>query len=249
MNLRPLGKSVAYAIRRLLPRKDGAIILAYHSIDDTDDPYTVSPGMFEWQLGEIRRQGLRVVKLAELEKMLEAGHVESRTVVLTFDDGRRDNYVHTFPILKRFAMPATIFSVTGIIGSGFKGSSGEVPVLTEAQMRDMHDSGLVDFEPHTESHPNLKKIPIDDVRREVTTSKRMLENMLGRPCPYFAYPYGRHTQEIRRVVRESGIRLAVATHAGFVTLGSERLALPRNDIRPDVTPAQFKSILRRGSLR
>src|SRR3989344_560479 len=249
MSIRSIGKSFLYALRRLLPRTHGALILAYHSIDTHDDQYTVSPGVFEWQMEEIARQGLRIMPLRELDEMLTAGRIEDKTVLLTFDDGRHDNYTNLFPVIRKRGIPVTIFSITGEIGKVRASSVRPLPMLTESEMREMDSSGLVDFEPHTETHPKLTKVSPEDVRREVTSSKHSLESIFSKACPYFAYPYGRHTPEIRRIVHESGIRLALAPHAGFVTETTERLALPRNDIRHDVTQAQFRSILKRGSLR
>jgi peptidoglycan/xylan/chitin deacetylase (PgdA/CDA1 family) len=249
MRLRKAVKSLAYLLRGLLTRKKGCLILAYHSVDKHNDQYTVEPKVFQWQMSEIARQGLRVITLAELEKMINAGHVEDGTVVLTFDDGREDNYTNTFPILKQHKFPATIFSITGIIGGEYVGKARAVPILSEAQMREMHASMLIDFEPHTVTHPKLPNISTSSAAEEITTSKEVLEAMLAKECPYFAYPYGRFTQEVKETLKSAGIRLAVATHAGFVTAVSDRLALPRNDIRRDVTNMEFKSILRRGSLR
>jgi peptidoglycan/xylan/chitin deacetylase (PgdA/CDA1 family) len=37
---------------------------------------------------------------------------------ITFDDGYRDVYYHGFPVLKRMGIPAAVFVVTGIVGTG-----------------------------------------------------------------------------------------------------------------------------------
>jgi len=44
--------------------------------------------------------------------------IPENTVVITFDDGYRDNYINAFPILKKYQVPATIFITAGVINSG-----------------------------------------------------------------------------------------------------------------------------------
>lgn len=232
-----------------MPRQKGAIVLTYHSVDDFDDEYTVSKETFEWQLDAIENAGLRVISVSELDQMLEKGEVADKTVILTFDDGRKDNFTNLFPILLERKIPATIFSITGIIGGEYQGKGRAVPMLSESDMQRMQDSGVIDFEPHTITHPKLTQVSLEEVRHEVKGSKHSLETMFSKGCDYFAYPYGRHSPEIRQILKENGIKLAFATQAGFVTRMSDRLTLPRNHIRHDVTKAQFKSILNRGSLR
>lgn len=249
MGLRTFGKPFAYALQRLLPRRQGCLILGHHSIGDFDEQFTVSSDEFEWQLQEIARQGLKVIMLSELEKMMDAGHVEDKTVVLTFDDGRDDNYTHLFPIVQKYKVPATIFSITGFIGKIRPSSVRPNPMLSEEQMREMQESGLIDFQPHTVTHPKLTQVSLDEARKEVSDSRLMLERMFSKPCPYFAYPYGRRSLEIEQVLKDSGIRLACTGLRGFVTAESNRMALPRSEVRRYTSRGIFKSVLKRGSLR
>ncbi len=242
-------KIILYSLLMYLPRRGGTLILGYHSVGNFDDPFTVLTAEMDWQLSEIKRQGLKVITLTELEEQMNAHRVEDGTVVLTFDDGRDDNYTNLFALLKKYKVPATIFSVTGFIGKIRPSSVRPNPMLSEDQMREMQLSGLVDFQPHTVTHPKLTKVSLDEVRKEVSESKEALEKMLDKPCAYFAYPYGRHSQEIKEVLQECGIRLAASGLRGFVTPMTDRLALPRSEIKRSTSRNEFKSILRRGSLR
>ena len=44
-------------------------------------------------------------------------HIPKKSVIITFDDGYKDNYSCAYPILKKYRLPATIFLATGHIGN------------------------------------------------------------------------------------------------------------------------------------
>lgn len=65
------------------------------------------------------REHFDVLSMHELLSMWreKIWNPERRYCVITFDDGWLDNYMHAFPVLRRYDVPATIFLPTGVIGT------------------------------------------------------------------------------------------------------------------------------------
>lgn len=108
------------ALGRRIKSMDGAIILYGHRISDDDEGYLqgLKPEWLDQQLAYLTRH-YEVIPLRTLVDCFERGQpVPQRSVVLTFDDGFRDNLTHAFPLLQRYRVPATIFVVTGSLTYG-----------------------------------------------------------------------------------------------------------------------------------
>lgn len=116
--------------------------------------------------------------------------------------------------------------------------------LTREQLRDLASSPLVTIGAHTERHINLARASAEEVGREMTGSRRTLEDILQREVVHFAYPFGN--------VRACGPREAqIAGAAGFHTAVTCRRgmlfpehrdhlhALPREPLDGSDTPARL----------
>jgi peptidoglycan/xylan/chitin deacetylase (PgdA/CDA1 family) len=100
-----LGNS-AWRRRRLL-------IVGYHGISLNDEhewsDLYISPEHFERRLAVIREEGCTVLPLAEGIRRLYDGTLPDRSLVITFDDGAYDFHARAAPILRRHALPATVY--------------------------------------------------------------------------------------------------------------------------------------------
>ena len=116
-----------HASKHFLSRLQGqVVILTYHRVlskKELSDQF-VQPGMyvrddvFDAQM-RFLREHFQILPFSELLSLWRNNLWDKRTryCVVTFDDGWLDNYIHAFPILKRYAMPATIFLPTAYVGT------------------------------------------------------------------------------------------------------------------------------------
>lgn len=105
---------------RSLRRQKGCVILYGHRVTDNDEGYMqgLRPEWLDAQLGYLTRH-YEIISLHQLLLCYEHGRpVPARSVVLTFDDGFRDNLENAFPVLEKHGVPATIFAVTGSLTTG-----------------------------------------------------------------------------------------------------------------------------------
>jgi peptidoglycan/xylan/chitin deacetylase (PgdA/CDA1 family) len=162
---------------------------------------------FKQQMYFLKIHKYNVISLQEAADMIKWGrNIPPKTVVITFDDGFKDNYTLAFPILKETGLKATIFIIVDEVGRK------EGDRLSWEEIRQMRDSGLVDFGSHALGSRALIDIKDEaDLKREIFDSKKALEERLGRTVNSFAYPGGFLNPHIRQLVAEAGYSVAVTT--------------------------------------
>ena len=113
--------------------------------------------------------------------------------------------------------------------------------LTWEEIREMAAAGG-SFYPHTMTHPILTQIPYEEQLREVTESRRLLEQRLGTTADIFCYPNGGAADfdtDTIRALQEAGYRAAVTGLPGFDRTDDtsldpfhlHRLAIPGDAVR------------------
>lgn len=239
-----LAKDIFFSAGSLLGLpEDRAIVLMYHSLSPVANIFmNVEPFVFAQQLAYIAALKRPVISLAELVRRLSHGERLGGSIVITFDDGYRDNRTVAYPVLERYKFPATIFVQTGLIGCT---DHRDLERLSEEDLHFMHATGLIDIQPHTISHPKLSRLDASRARDEVLGSKKHIEAVLGKTCGFFAYPFGDHTAETKHVVADAGFQAAVTVHEGTVGPECDMLQIPRVSIDSSTSRYQFAGKLSR----
>jgi len=104
-------------VTRKLAGKRCVFILLYHKIGPKAPPLvgeTVIPQDFERQIQYLKKR-YKIIDLKDLKSAISNANSSKDLVVLTSDDGYRDNYLHAFPIVKKYNVPLTIFLTTDVI--------------------------------------------------------------------------------------------------------------------------------------
>jgi peptidoglycan/xylan/chitin deacetylase (PgdA/CDA1 family) len=62
---------------------------------------------------------------------------------------------------------------------------------------------------HTHTHPFLTKLTTDEeLDKEISASKKFIEEEIGHPITVFAYPFGEKNPQVERVVVHAGYKIA-----------------------------------------
>lgn len=109
------------AARRMIP--SGLTVLVYHRIADPNRPdfyglrdnVSATPNGFAAQLDYLARE-YNVISMGDLTALVVEGRkLPQRAVLITFDDGYRDNFTTALPGLVARGMPALMFAVPGFL--------------------------------------------------------------------------------------------------------------------------------------
>lgn len=105
-------------------------------------------------------------------------------------------------------------------------------MLTPQEVRELDSHPLIRVGAHSRTHSQLNAIPRYAAYRDMAAGKHDLENLLGRPVPDFAYPYGAHGRIVCWLARLCGFKRAFTTEPWAIEdIGEESaMKLPRVDL-------------------
>ena len=233
--LRSVLSDVSYrTIRFTNGTRHGLRMLMYHRVTDAHptDRLCVPVAHFAAQMKHLREAGFHTITFAQAVRWI-TGHgtpaLPERAIVLTFDDGFEDNFLHAYPMMTRHGLTGCFFVPSGFIEAGQDGRRPSDRPMSWAQLRELLTAGH-EIGAHSVSHAKLTAIDEAAMRREVRACKDVLERGLKRPVRFFCYPAGDYNSSVKRAVRESGYRGACTVEPGANDSGADPFALKRTEI-------------------
>jgi peptidoglycan/xylan/chitin deacetylase (PgdA/CDA1 family) len=230
-------------------------VFMYHHVNpNAGDLVTVTPEVFEGQMRRLRDGGYRSLTPDDLVEHLQGGAVPRKSVAVTFDDGWLDNYLFAFPVLRKYGVRATIFLVTSRVdraSTGGREAGSFVPTHRESKLlaltgeahrvvlnwdhvREMAESGLVEFFSHTMTHARCDTLSPDGLVGELHGSREAIEEKTGRPCRYLCWPYGRTNPAAVETAKQARYQAAFTTKPGVVEAGCDPFDIRRIVAKDDV---------------
>lgn len=200
--------------------------------------------MFKKHLQYLKNKNYTVITFKDLDKIGWRNRFEKdrKYIILTFDDGYKDNYDLAFPILKEFNFKATIFLMGSLTYNEWDVKAGgerKFSLMSVEMIKEMQDYGI-EFGAHTFNHPKINTLFNEEIEHQIVDVKKPLEEKIGKEIITFAYPYGILNDYAKKMARKAGYTFALATDSGSVCLSDDLYQIRRIAIFPNTNLFSFK---------
>lgn len=280
-------------------------VLFWHGVDNIKDVFVEAESCnihtFVQQINYLKKK-FEIISIDDFYNRYTAKRFNGKEIVLTFDDGYKNNLTVAAPYLKSLSIPFTVFISTNNVSTGalFPTSIARLIVLgsqlnridipsiglntelknqaqrnnvanniiqimksaSNAKVRQVSEELLSNvtstkLQELVSTYSSITPMNWDEVRklrhydctigshcldhfcchknqdenevlRQITASKKMIESELEAPCHYFAYPNGDYTDYSNNCVKESGYRLGFSTKKNRIEpLNGYSCSIPR----------------------
>jgi peptidoglycan/xylan/chitin deacetylase (PgdA/CDA1 family) len=196
---------------------------------------------FENHLKTFKRLGFSTVTLSELalyrKGELSFSNFPKKPLLLTFDDGYRDNLEIASPLLKKYGYRAQLFLLADKeISSNVWDQTNEEPshAIISGNERQNWKESAFEIGSHGFSHQRITEFKNETMAlAELVNSKAALEREFSTPVISYAFTYGTTSDSAAKLAQEAGYDYAFNTDTGGHLLEEEPYSIFRVNIFPD----------------
>jgi len=216
-------------------------VLLYHVVKpnpDPTNPWQFSLAEFEKHMAYLKENGYRTLTMKQYFNILDGkAAMPNKPILLTFDDNSNDFYPYVYPILQKYGMKATQFTVSDWVDGSWNMTSSEILTVME---------NGIDIQNHSVTHPFLASLSKEEQYSEINNATIELKELTGKTTNAFAYPYGNYNEETISVLQELGFKGAFKVGGGISTDQSDRFEIPRIMILQEHTLKDFIRMVKTG---
>ena len=218
----------------------------YHRFEENKYPSTnIKVADFIKQIDLIKKNDFTFIDAGNFESSL-INLKDKKKILLTIDDAFKSFYEQAWPILKKNKIPFILFVNTREIGS-----SG---YMNWKQIKEISKEKFVHIGNHSFSHDYLVDKTKSEISNDINLAITDLKKNLGYNTPFFSYPFGEYSNELKNIVKNFGFKYAFGQHSGVVDETKNFFELPRFSINEkygeikrfnlilNTIPLKFKSI-------
>ncbi len=202
-------------------------ILVYHHVRKQEGwakttwswKMTVTPETFAKQMQWLDDKGYTTMTLSELTAAIRGETwLPQKPVVITFDDNNLTQYDVALPIMEQHGQRAVFYLIAKYLDSD--------NMVNRDRALALQDKGN-EIASHTMTHRALPGLNDADLKWELEESKRLLEELTGKPVKHVAYPGTAHNQRVRDAAKAAGYETATIMDPVNLTQANDWMKWPR----------------------
>lgn len=230
--------------------KEIPILMYHHMLKKRENRYKNNESVihvedFEEQMKYLHEQGYYTIKPEELKKYLK-GEIclPEKSIMITFDDGHRSNFVYAYPIMKKYGFKGTIFMITKVIYEDkVEFNPKQMQYLSYKEMNQSKDVFTFGSHTHNLHYLNNRNKSYLICKSKEEIKKDLKQSMKILNTKYIAYPYGHYRKNTIDILKELGFELAFTVQKGKVRVKDDSFQLKRMAINHRTTFKKFKSMV------
>ena len=253
-------------------------VLMYHSIGEEGNGSTcISRDLFEAHMAALHEAGCTAIFPEDLEAYVHHGtELPEKPVVITFDDGYRDNYLYAYPVLQKYGLKGTVFVIGVSVGAlkYYKDTQYTLtPHFTYPEAAEMVDSGVMAIGSHTYDMHQVPPYDVGQVRQNIlrweNEGEAAYREALAADCGIIrqeimngtgqksvhvmAFPGGYYDTLAQVTLQENGFDITFSTRPGMNTLikgmPQTLLSMHRFNMVDSVSPETLLDLLAADGIR